>query len=313
MNARHAPLSTGSAIGPPSVAPEVAFDTIGGTWRARFRAMASPCEVLIDGGARSQARRLAERIAAEAQRIETRYSRYRDDSAVQRINTAAGEPIDVDAELAGLLDFAAECHAASDGAFDITSGVLRRAWRFDGGTDAPSQAEIDALRPLVGWHRAGWHSPTLCLPVGMQIDLGGIGKEYAVDRALDIACEHGDRAVLVNFGGDLHASGPPANGAWRVGIEAVRAGEPATRTIELQRGALATSGDAQRYVLAGGVRHGHVLDARTGWPARSAPRSVTVAADTCTQAGMLATLAMLQGRHAERWLQAQVPGWWCER
>jgi len=291
----------------------VPLERAGPLWRARFRAMASPCELLIDGGTARDARSVADAVAAEAWRIEKRYSRYRDDSAVQRINAAEGRAVTVDPELATLLEFAAQCHALSDGAFDITSGVLRRAWTFDGGDRVPSRADIEALLPRVGWHRIDWHDPVLRLPAGMQIDLGGIGKEFAVDRALGLARALTGRALLVNFGGDLHASGPPDSGAWQVGIEAVQAGRPTTRTIALQRGALATSGDARRYVQHDGIRYGHVLDARTGWPADGAPRSVTVAADTCTQAGVLATLAMLQGPKAEAWLEAQAQGWWCER
>jgi len=277
--------------------------------------MASPCEVLIDGGERRRALKLATAIADDAHRIETGYSRYREDSQVQRINTAGGRPVSVGAELAHLLHFAAECHALSDGAFDITSGVLRRAWCFDGGDRLPSRQEIQALLPLVGWHRADWRPPILRLPAGMQIDLGGIGKEYAVDRAVALARRTDERAVLVNFGGDLGTSAPPRGGTWRVGIEAVRRDGAPVRAIELQRGALATSGDARRYVQHRGLRYGHVLDARTGWPTRHAPRSVTVIADTCVQAGMLATLAMLQGAEAETWLQTEAEGSWfdCQR
>jgi len=291
----------------------VTLERAGPLWRARFRAMASPCELLIDGGEERLARSVADAVAAEALRIETRYSRYRDDSDVQRINTAAGRAVSVDPEMATLLDFAGRCHALSDGAFDITSGVLRRAWSFDGGDRVPSPADIAALLPRVGWHRLDWRDPVLRLPAGMQIDLGGIGKEFAVDRSLGLARQLTERALLVNFGGDLCASGPPDSGAWRVGIEAIETGRPATRTVRLERGALATSGDAHRHVLRDGTRYAHVLDARTGWPAPDAPRSVTVAAATCTEAGVLATLAMLQGRDAETWLGAEAQGWWCER
>lgn len=80
--------------------------------------------------------------------------------------------------------------------------------------------------------------------------------------------------------------------------------------LSLAAGALATSGDARRFLLKDGVRYGHILDPRTGWPVRGAPRSVTVAAPTCTEAGVLATLAMLQGREARAWLAAQgAPHW----
>lgn len=289
------------------------LDRTGGLWRGRFRAMASPCELLIDGGDEHDAHRLVRLVADEAWRVETTYSRYRDDSVVQRINSANGHAIDVDDETAHLLDFAAHCHAISDGAFDVTAGVLRELWRFDGGHRVPARADVAALLPRIGWDRVDWRRPTLRLPADMQIDFGGIGKEYAVDRALMLARAASDRPMLVNFGGDLAASAPPASGAWHVGIEAPDDGGRATRTISLERGALATSGDARRYLLRDGVRYGHVLDARTGWPPVNAPRSVTVAADTCTEAGVLATLGVLAGADAERLLAGEARGWWCDR
>jgi thiamine biosynthesis lipoprotein len=96
-----------------------------------------------------------------------------------------------------------------------------------------------------------------------------------------------------------------------VGVESVAATGTASRVIELRSGALATSGDTRRYVEVDGRRFGHIIDARTGWPAARAPRSVTVAADTCTQAGTLATLAMLQGADAVPFLEREAVQYWC--
>jgi thiamine biosynthesis lipoprotein len=119
---------------------------------------------------------------------------------------------------------------------------------------------------------------------------------------------------LLNFGGDLLALGPQGGGSpWRVGIESVTAEATAAKHIELGVGALATSGDARRFLLKDGQRYGHILDAKTGWPVAGAPRSVTVAAATCTEAGMLATLALLQGAEAERFLDAQGVQFWTLR
>jgi thiamine biosynthesis lipoprotein len=144
----------------------------------------------------------------------------------------------------------------------------------------------------------------------MEIDLGGVGKEYAVDRVLALLQAQAAVPMLVNFGGDLAVSGPRASGApWQVGVERPGGGQAAL-LLELSAGALATSGDARRFLLKDGVRHGHILDPRNGWPVRGSPRSVTVAAGSCTEAGSLATLAMLKGAGAEAWLAAQgVPHW----
>lgn len=284
-------------------------------WRGRFFAMASPCEVLCKSGDVTEAERLASLVATEVWRIEDKFSRYLPGNAIAKINSAAGKVVTVDSETAQLLDFAATLHAISDGKFDITSGVLRRVWCFDGGSKLPARGAVTDMLKLVGWQKAHWSAPRLRLRAGMEIDLGGIGKEYAVDRATAILRDGTEHSCLVNLGGDLGVSRGSANKhGWKVGIEALdtRVGMPAS-LLKLEAGALATSGDARRFLVNNGVRYGHILDARSGWPVVNAPRSVTVAADTCTQAGMLSTLAMLEGRAAEAFLNAQDVAFWCER
>jgi len=287
-------------------------------WIASFRAMGGPCEVLVEVDRESKAQSLAARAAECAWRIEEKFSRYRSDNVVARINAANGAAIEVDDETANLLDFAATLHRLSGGAFDITSGVLRRAWTFDGGARVPTAGEIDRLLPLVGWDKVSWQRPVLTLLPGMQIDFGGIGKEYAVDQAVQVLSRISDAPALVNFGGDLAATRPRSDGrAWRVGIEDVTRADSgarsANRLIELQAGALATSGDTHRFVTASGERLPHILDPRNGFPVRGAPRSVTVAAPTCTNAGMLTTLAMLRGFGAEHFLETESVRHWIQR
>jgi thiamine biosynthesis lipoprotein len=283
-------------------------------WVARFTAMASPCEVLIETCDESLARRIADTVARCAWRIEDKFSRYRSDNVIHLINCSDGQPVTVDEETANLLDFAGTLTRLSEGRFDITSGVLRKAWTFDGSDRIPSQAQIDALMPLIGWHKVRWSRPTLTLLPGMQIDFGGIGKEYAVDAAAGLA-EGGSPAVscLINFGGDVVVRHARSDGeAWRVGIERPDHAGSAARIVQLYRGGLATSGDSRRFLLRDGRRYSHILDARTGWPVDNAPRSVTVAADTCTQAGTLTTLAMLQGEQAEAFLKSSGAAYWIQ-
>jgi thiamine biosynthesis lipoprotein len=277
-----------------------------GYWEGAFTAMASPCTVLAETTA-GQARRLLDIARREAQRIEARFSRYRQDNILHRINTSAGQPVEVDDETALLLDYAANCHALSEGRFDVTSGVLRRVWRFDGSDRVPDPEAVAALLPLIGWDKVSWQRPRIILPPGMEIDLGGIGKEYAVDRTALLLRAETDASVLINYGGDLFASGPRADGrGWRVGLDDPAAsGTHSAGEIEIQRGGVATSGDARRFLLRNGIRYSHILDPRTGWPVPQAPRSVTVLADTCLEAGMLATFAMLQGKEAEAFLAGQ--------
>jgi len=281
----------------------------------RFDAMASPCEILIESDDRDVALRLARIAAAEAWRIEDKFSRYRPGNIVARINESGAEAVEVDDETAALLDFAATLHALSDGRFDITSGVLREVWTFDGSDRLPEPQAVSAVLRRVGWGKATWRRPVFTLQAGMQIDLGGIGKEYAVDRVAGMLREAAACSALVNFGGDLAVTHAPIERrAWRVGIEPVSADEGRRETVlEIETGALATSGDSRRFLMKDGIRYSHILDPRSGWPVEGAPRSVTVAADTCTQAGMLSTLAMLEGYNAEAFLDGEGVKYWCRR
>ncbi len=272
----------------------------------RFQAMASPCEILFEGLGAEEALRLGRLAEAEARRIEQKYSRYRQDNLLYRINSAEGRTVEVDEETSRLLDFAHQLWELSDGAFDISSGILRRVWRFDGSDRLPAEEAVRALLPLIGWEKAQWRPPRLTLPSGMEIDLGGIGKEYAVDAVFALLQAQTSAPLLVNFGGDLRCRGPRADGQpWVIGIENPEQEGAAVRTLELTDGGVATSGDARRFLWREGVRYGHILDPRTGWPVAGAPRSVTVVAGSCTEAGMLSTLAMLAGPEAESFLAAQ--------
>ncbi len=274
---------------------------------SRFTAIAGPCEVLVDTDDPALAAALTDVAREEALRIEHKYSRYRDDNLLSALNHSAGQAVDVDPETASLLDYAGVCFDESGGRFDVTSGALRRAWTFNGREQTPDPAIVRELLAHVGWGRARWDGHTLTLPAGMELDLGGIGKEYAVDRAAALLADRTTAAFLVNFGGDLYASGPRREGLpWIVGIDdPERTGEALLWRVELARGGLATSGDARRFALVAGRRLGHVLDPTTGWPVEGAPRAVTVLADTCLEAGTLATMALLRGPRAGAYLEEQ--------
>jgi thiamine biosynthesis lipoprotein len=276
----------------------------------RFTAMASDCEVLLPSVSHQAALVIGTTAAQEAWRVEKKYSRYRDDSVTAWIHANRGTPVEVDGETASLIEFASQCFDLSDGLFDITSGVLRRAWTFDGSDRIPDAASIERLLPFVGFDRLRWDPPRLLLPAGMELDFGGIGKEYAVDRAFDLLAARDGTPFLVNFGGDLRANRPPAHGPWQVGIERPDTERVATMLLDLNYGALATSGDSRRYLSRDGIRYGHVLNPRTGWPVPGSPRSVTVAASSCTEAGLLSTLALLKGDRARAFLDEQGVRYW---
>jgi thiamine biosynthesis lipoprotein len=271
-----------------------------------FRGLGGPCSFHLFAADAGQLDRAASAGRAEVQRIEEKYSRYRADSTLSQINAKAGDPdgVIVDAETAALIDYAAAAHEQSKGVFDITSGVLRRAWDFRAAR-IPTAQEIDALLPLVGWHQVVWKRPRLVLPrSGMEIDFGGFGKEYAVDRVGGILKVLGIEHGMIELGGDLAILGPHPDGSpWRVGIRHPRLPGAVAGTIDVDRGAVATSGDYERYFERDGRRYSHILDPRTGWPVEGPP-SVTVMAPQCLVAGTATTIAMLKGADAPAWLDS---------
>ena len=278
-------------------------------------AMGSPCELLCETGSAEDAEDVAKTVATEAWRIEDKFSRYIPGNVVDRINSGSGSGVEVDEETARLIEFSNLLYDMSDGRFDITSGVLRRVWTFDGSDRVPSEPEILDVMTYVGWEKVKWINRVLEMPAGMQIDLGGVGKEYAVDKAVSLIREQTSVACLVNFGGDLAVTGPPTCQAnWQIGREALQGPSASPSSmIQLKTGALATSGDTRRYLLKDGIRYSHILDPTTGWPIVGTPASITVAADTCVQAGVLCTLAMLRGSESELMLDQEGAQYWCTR
>lgn len=274
--------------------------------RVGFQAMGGPCELLIDSVDKNLGREIAALCYLEVKRIETKYSRYRQDNICFSINNAKGKAVQIDDETYRLLSFAEECYRVSGGLFDLSSGVLRRVWHFDGSDKLPSQSAIDTLLPLIGWKKITFNQQIVQLPENMEIDFGGIGKEYAVSRCAELCQKNfSDISVLVNLGGDLQISQPRVgNKPWLVGIENSK------QVIPLLQGALATSGDSKRFLEKEGIRYSHILNPKTGWPVADAPPSVTVIASLCVQAGLLATLALLQGGEAEGFLRAQEVEYW---
>ncbi|MGO8955721.1 MAG: FAD:protein FMN transferase [Rhodomicrobium sp.] len=271
----------------------------------RFTAMGTGCELLLHAECREAASAAAEAAIAEVRRIERAYSRYRTDSIVHAINLAAqtGGSVAVDAETAVLIGIAWEVYRISDGLFDITSGVLREIW--NGQTAIlPSDADVARARARIGLHKVKWKPPVLSFSqAGMVIDFGGIGKEYAADRAADICRQHGISHGLVNLGGDIAIAGPNPDGSpWRIGISEPREPGTAIATLFAAAGGIATSGGYERYWEIDGRHFAHILNPLTGWPVAGFS-SVTVSAETCLAAGLYATVAMLKEADGPRWLR----------
>lgn len=276
-----------------------------------FKAMGSPCEFQLYAQSKAHANEAIHAAHDEVRRLESKYSRYLDDSVTTSINSGAGSSsaVQVDEETAKLLDYAAVAHEQSDGLFDITSGILRKAWNFRE-PRLPEQSLIDALLPYVGWSKVEWCNSKIYLPhEEMEIDFGGYVKEYAVDTVAGVLYEHEIRHGVVDLGGDLKVVGPhPDGNAWKVGIRHPRSPENAIATVSLSEGAIASSGDYERFIEVEGKRYAHVLDPRTGWPV-SGLAGVSVLSQQCLLAGTSTTIAILKGMEAGlAWLDAlQIP------
>ena len=273
-------------------------------FRHKFRAMASVAEIQLYAPDLSSATRAARAAQHEVERIESKYSRYRDDSVTTAINRGGGDAVAIDPETSALLDYAHACWEQSDGLFDITSGVLRRAWDFKRAVP-PTQSDICPLLERIGWPRVRRGTGSVALELGMEIDFGGIGKEYAADRAAAVLLECGITSALVNLGGDIRAIGShPGSKPWQIGIVDPRAAERSIARVPVVNTALATSGDYQRCIVHDGRRYCHVLNPKTGWPVEG-PQSVSVIAPLCVVAGSGATIAMLKCDGARAYLDDQ--------
>lgn len=271
-----------------------------------FNAMGSPCELQLYASTPEFAQNIAKQISSDIYRLEHKYSRYRADSFLSKINQVAnvGGNIEIDEETVGLLNYAQTCYELSDGLFDITAGILRRAWKFESCV-LPDDKQIELLLQRIGLnHLLVENSRLTFSKAEMELDFGGIVKEYAADRAATLCLNSGISHGIVNLGGDIKIIGSHPNGkTWRIGIQHPRDKTKVWKTLKLKTGALASSGDYERFLLIDGVRYGHILNPKTGYPVRQLA-AVSVVADLCVVAGSAATIAMLKEKEGEKWLKS---------
>ena len=271
-----------------------------------FSAMGSPCELQFYAENDAVSQKVAQKIISDIKRLECKYSRYRSDSVLSKINQVAalGGSLSIDEETAGLLNYAQTCYALSDGLFDITSGILRQAWQFDT-LVLPDDKIIQSLLKKIGWQKLQVENSILSfLQAEMELDFGGIVKEYAADRASTLCLNAGILHGIINLGGDIKIIGAHPDGKpWRVGIQHPRDKTKIWKVVKLKRGALASSGDYERCMVIDGVRYGHILNPKTGYPVRHLA-AVSVVADLCVVAGSAATIAILKEKEGEKWLRS---------
>ena len=272
----------------------------GGILTRSFRAMGSDCEFQLCFGGGSDSQLIFKCLQDELERLESKYSRFRKDSLLSQINL--GKEVNIDNETISLLEHAFNCFEQSEGLFDVTAGRLNSLWDFKK-KKVPSQEEVSYALAVTDFSKVSWNNGILSMPAGMNIDFGGIVKEYAADTLAVLAKKFGVQYGLINLGGDIAIVGnKPDSIAWKVGITDPRGTETKIASIDIYSGGLATSGDYKRYFIYEGERYSHILNPKTGFPCAGL-RAVSVAANLCTVAGSIATIAMLKDDPAAiKWL-----------
>ncbi|HRE83968.1 MAG TPA: FAD:protein FMN transferase [Opitutaceae bacterium] len=270
-----------------------------GLRRVRFHALGTTCTLLYRCVSEELSRLFENEVVSWVESFESRYSRFRPQSLISRINAAAGQgAVDVDDEMEAMLELADLVHRVSGGLMDATLLPLMRIWDYHRRPSTlPSDGEMAATRALTGWSLVSRGKGRVFLPRrGMALDFGGFGKEYAVDHVVGIASRYGLTSVLIDFGHDVFGLGtPPGRPCWQVGLEDPQRPGSTLGALGVVNRGVAASGDYHRHVTIGGRRYGHILDPRTGWPVSHTCQQATVVAPTCLQAGVLSTTAFILG------------------
>jgi thiamine biosynthesis lipoprotein len=266
--------------------------------RLVFRALGTNCEVRYVAPSPAGAGQFEFDVRAWVERFEARYSRFRPESIVSRINAAAGAWVEIETEMAEMLDTCASLHAITGGILDATAGPLLKLWDYrTPHAQLPEPACVAAVRSLVGWSRVERTPGRVRLRPGMSLDFGGWGKEWAVDAVAQLAHRAGVRDALIDFGHDIRVLGtPPGRPAWHIGLENPMApGEHRGSIAVFGNKGVASSGDYIRQFTHEGRRYGHIIDPRSGYPVSHGLTQVTVIADSCFMAGVLSTTAFVLG------------------
>lgn len=271
----------------------------GDTHDLTFKALGTHCRVKIRAARATDATDFEHEVLQWVAGFEATYSRFLPESLIGRINASAGVHwMEIDPETERLFDLCTQFVFATNGAFDPTALPLIQLWNWKAEHPVvPGKGEIRAAQELVGWNKVQRKPGAVFLPrPGMSIDLGGIGKEFAVDRVLAMALEHGLENVLVDFGQDIRAQGQPRDKpAWHIGLQDPKEPTRCWCGLAVKNYAVATSGDYFRSFTVEGKRYGHIIDPRTGYPVDKTCLAVSVIAPSCTVAGVLSTTAFILG------------------
>ncbi|MCX8239232.1 MAG: FAD:protein FMN transferase [Akkermansiaceae bacterium] len=270
-----------------------------GLFKLGFQALGTVCEVQFRTGSVEGAKEFRAAALGWLRHFEERWSRFKSGSLLCQINAQAGlGPVEVTEEEEEVLRLCDHTYRVSRGLNDPTSFPLTRLWNDAGNRGVlPSQGEIDEVKELVSWPLVERGNGEVFLPrKGMALEIGGFGKEYAVDQLIAFAQKFGIEDCLVDLGRDVSALGEPPHGPyWVVGVEDAREEEAAAYRLAFTGKALATSGNGRRFRVIGGKKFGHIIDPRNGWPAENDLLTASCLADDCLTAGILSTNACILG------------------
>jgi thiamine biosynthesis lipoprotein len=277
-----------------------------------FRALGTNCAILFRCVDQKSALQFAADALGWLGSFETKFSRFKPESMVSKINQAAGKSwVEIDREMEGMLDMADAMHNLTCGTLDAAMLPLIKVWDWKIVHERlPSDDEIARAMSLSSWKDVQRKSGKVFLPrEGMGLDFGGFGKEHAVDQIIGIAKKFGIQDILVDLGRDIFALG--GNGVhpfWHVGIQDGVQPERCSGGLAVSGFAVCASGDYARRFEHKGVRYGHILDRRTGWPVRHGLRAVTVLAPSCLMAGIYSTCLFVLGLSEGLRLADTAPG-----
>src|ERR1700760_934907 len=267
-------------------------------WHERNDAiMGTSIYVEVWGEDSAQGEAAIDAVMAEMRRIDELMSHYKPESQLSQINArGAQEPVQVDKELFDLIKLSTHYSEITEGAFDITYASVGHLYDYPNHVH-PTEAQIKAALPGVNWrnmlldpvhHTVKFERP------GMRIDVGGIGKGYAVDKCIDILKARGFKHALVTAGGDSRIIGDRMGRPWLVGIRNPDDKNKVVTRIPIVNSAMSTSGDYERFFDEGGVRYHHIIDPRTGHSA-SKVRSATILGPTATETDGMSKTAFVLG------------------
>jgi FAD:protein FMN transferase len=267
-------------------------------WRSREEAIMGTriyVELWADDPGKGDA--AIEAVMAEMRRIDDLMSHYKPESQLSQINArAAQEPVQVDKELFDLIKLSTHFSEITEGAFDITYASVGHLYDYPHHV-RPTEEQIKAALPAVNWRNMLFdpvHHTIRFEHEGMRIDLGGIGKGYAVDRGIAILQARGFQHALVSAGGDSRIIGDRMGRPWLIGIRNPDDKQKVVTRIPIVNSAMSTSGDYERYFDEGGVRYHHIIDPHTGHPA-SKVRSATILGPTATETDGMSKTAFVLG------------------